>query len=540
MGRETLNDLPGASVAADLLIVGSGPIGATFARVISERAPAATILMVEVGPQLTDRPGVHIKNIPDPQHRTAAQIRSQGPAQYQYEIPTIAERSSAVSRSGSHAQRAGFLARPGTFLAAPDGDEPGDMPAAAMSSCVGGMGAHWTCACPQPGNAERIPFISNAEWDRISARAGELLAVSQNVYPESVEAFAIKHTLGAAFNRILHENRPVQNMPLAARLREDGRLYWTGSDVVLGPLAGGTNSGFTLRSETLCRKVLVEDGRVTGAVIEHLPAGTRETVRAGAVVVAADTLRTPQLLWASGVRPRALGHYLNDQPQIMGGVELDEAIVERARQILRAKGRLHEVERQAAETIIGVFWVPYHAPQFPFHGQVMHIDASPIPMDLSETRADPRHVVGLGCFTTKEVRYDDFVEFSETETDSYGMPKMTIHYELTARDRDAIAKARQWQARAADAFGKTIKDEESRLLPAGSSLHYQGTVRMGERDDGTSVCDPYSQVWGVHNLYVGGNGVIPTATASNPTLTSAALAVRAAEKLAADLVRHSE
>ena len=69
------------------------------------------------------------------------------------------------------------------------------MPAAAMSACVGGMGAHWTCACPQPGNTERIPFISDEEWDRISARAVELLAVTQNAYPESPEGFAIKQTL---------------------------------------------------------------------------------------------------------------------------------------------------------------------------------------------------------------------------------------------------------------------------------------------------------------------------------------------------------
>ena len=37
---------------------------------------------------------------------------------------------------------------------------------------------------------------------------------------------------------------------------------------------------------------------------------------------------------------------------------------------------------------------------------------------------------------------------------------------------------------------------EPRLLPNGSSLHYMGTMRMGEADDGTSVADPWSRVWG--------------------------------------------
>ena len=54
---------------------------------------------------------------------------------------------------------------------------------------------------------------------------------------------------------------------------------------------------------------------------------------------------------------------------------------------------------------------------------------------------------------------------------------------------------------------------------------------MGARDDGTSVCGPTSEVWGVSGLYVAGNNVIPTSMACNPTLTSVALAVGGARDI---------
>ncbi|WP_309803832.1 GMC oxidoreductase [Paenarthrobacter nicotinovorans] len=43
---------------------------------------------------------------------------------------------------------------------------------------------------------------------------------------------------------------------------------------------------------------------------------------------------------------------------------------------------------------------------------------------------------------------------------------------------------------------------------------------------------PTGQVWDVSGLFVAGNGVIPTPTACNPTLTGVALAVAGARHIA--------
>ncbi len=49
--------------SADVVIVGSGPSGAAYARILSELSPDATLVSFEVGPQLADPAGTHVKNI---------------------------------------------------------------------------------------------------------------------------------------------------------------------------------------------------------------------------------------------------------------------------------------------------------------------------------------------------------------------------------------------------------------------------------------------------------------------------------------------
>jgi choline dehydrogenase-like flavoprotein len=248
--------------------------------------------------------------------------------------------------------------------------------------------------------------------------------------------------------------------------------------------------------------------RAAGVELVDLASATAYQVAAAAVVIAADALRTPQLLFASGVRPIALGRHLNEHPYLAAILKLDEPGCEPGDPALNA-----------LMPPSGVTWVPFDGDRFPMHAQL-------------HQWAD---LLAIGIFMPKEVAWDNRVEFSDSAVDWRELPSMRLRYSLSAADLQLVERAREVMASIARAWPGTSRGERPRLMPNGTSLHYQGTVRMGSRDDGNSVCDRHSRVWGTQNLYVAGNGVIPTSTACNPTLTSVALAVIGAHEVVAQL-----
>ena len=513
----------------DVLIVGSGPIGATFCRQIRVHRPNCSIVMIDLGPHLGARAGIHVRNIQDEPTRIAAQVLSQGPSRYRYDAPATEQERVASAIEA--------LLRPGTHLAAPQASEVGtpSMPLAAASSNVGGMGSHWTCITPRAGGSELIPFLPASTMDTLYLRAEELLRVSTGVYSSSELNSAINSRLVEALPE-LASARAIGTMPLACQRTSDGGFHWTGPEVILGDLAypeSAAASKLRVLSETMCRAVTLEGEIVTGALVEHLPTGRRTKIRAKAVAIAADPFRTPQLLWNSGIRPTPLGHYLNDQPKLVCAVNFDPSLGQEVGGVIGDAGGTVK-GHPGMDAVMGVFWVPFEDRVHPFHGQVMHFDLSP---DAHSRNGGPEirdHVVGLSWTCPKEIRFEDAVTFSDEEVDHLGMPKMNIHHSLTEQDLRNTEAAKEVQRRVASYLGTIRKGFEPRLLPGGSSLHYQGSVRMGD-DPQTSVCDPTCRVWGYKNLFVGGNGVIPTATACNPTVTSCALAVHASKAIA-DLI----
>jgi choline dehydrogenase-like flavoprotein len=63
-----------------------------------------------------------------------------------------------------------------------------------------------------------------------------------------------------------------------------------------------------------------------------------------------------------------------------------------------------------------------------------------------------------------------------------------------------------------------------------ATAHIMGTARMGT-DPAKSVCDPYSRVHEIDNLFVGDGAVFATAAGMNPTLTIMAVSLRMARQI---------
>ena len=65
----------------------------------------------------------------------------------------------------------------------------------AMSSNVGGMGAHWTCACPRPGGRERITFLP--DLDELLTEGERLLGVTTSAFDGAPFSELVRERLAA-------------------------------------------------------------------------------------------------------------------------------------------------------------------------------------------------------------------------------------------------------------------------------------------------------------------------------------------------------
>ena len=492
----------------DVLVVGSGIMGSVVARLLRETDPALEITMVDGGSAIGETPGLHLHDLDDPVLWSRYNDQVATGIQGMYTGAEVV-REVADSLTGLP---------PGMYHALALGEDAEAMPATALAWNAGGMGVHWTAATPWPAVDEVFDFGDPARWAADLETAHRVLAVTPAPIGPTGVGRIVLDVLRRRFDGAGPDDRRPQPMPMAVTAAASGPLPRTAPGTVFPAIARGGDPAFRLVTGTLATSLLVSDGRVAGARLRRVADGSESELLAGAVVVCADALRTPQLLFASGIRPEALGRHLNEHAFITARVLLDPDRFGLGLDALPLP--------RPGEFSTDSLWLPQNGPAQPFHGQIMnrtYVDEDGRPL---------AHSVGLSLYAPVESRPENRLVFSTTGTDLAGMPRIGVEFGYSAADRALIGRALDEVRSLAEEFGPFDPATESALLPPGSSLHPTGTVRAGIADDGTSVCDPDGRVWGYDNLYLAGNGVIPTAMAANVTLTGAVTAVRAARAVA--------
>jgi GMC oxidoreductase len=119
----------------------------------------------------------------------------------------------------------------------------------------------------------------------------------------------------------------------------------------------------------------------------------------------------------------------------------------------------------------------------------------------------------------------------DTEKDSLGMPRATLHWELTPLEKTSIRKIYELigEQMGKSGLGRVqlmdyLKDAHDYSWPefAGAGWHHMGTTRMSD-DPKNGVVDANCTVHGIENLHIAGSSCYATAAAPNPTLTVIAL-----------------
>ena len=129
------------------------------------------------------------------------------------------------------------------------------------------------------------------------------------------------------------------------------------------------------------------------------------------------------------------------------------------------------------------------------------------------------------------------VTLADRPPDEFGVPPPLLTMELDDYNKRAFRKAGELISCIFNRLEVPSDDRVEQPADTYSGAgHIIGTTRMG-RNSGCSVVDPDCRAHDHDNLFIVGASVFPTGGTANPTLTVAALALRAAEQISTSLQR---
>jgi choline dehydrogenase-like flavoprotein len=138
--------------------------------------------------------------------------------------------------------------------------------------------------------------------------------------------------------------------------------------------------------------------------------------------------------------------------------------------------------------------------------------------------------IAMGALVEQLPRRENRIRLDPSRTDDHGNPVPDVVWSLDDRTRRTIERANELQRSVLDELGVDV-DWTVGPADTGPAYHHMGTTRMGT-DPATSVVNPRLRTHDLANLTVAGSSVFVTGGAMNPTLTIAALSLKAADHVA--------
>jgi len=245
----------------DVFIAGSGPIGATMARLLVHAG--YNVLMTEIGDQDTRVPGAHKKNEIEFQKDIDRFVKVIQGSLSNVSVPSSRTVVPALD------PKAWTPDDPNKMYITngrnPLQQEFNNLGAEAVTRGVGGMATHWTCATPEFLKGLERPVLftdeatDEAEWKRLYNAARILIGTSEHEFDQSIRHNVVLNALKAAY-----PDRGVKALPLACHRLAEGSPYvqWHAPDNIYGDLftgpdekAQGQKRGyFKLLTNTRCTR----------------------------------------------------------------------------------------------------------------------------------------------------------------------------------------------------------------------------------------------------------------------------------------------
>lgn len=114
--------------------------------------------------------------------------------------------------------------------------------------------------------------------------------------------------------------------------------------------------------------------------------------------------------------------------------------------------------------------------------------------------------------------------------DTLGIPLPKVEFAIDDYTVEGCRLTNRRQLDILSSMGATIKTSTDPANPTVDGAIMAGTTRMGDRAD-NSVVDQYGHSWDHPNLFILGTSMYPTVTVCSPSLTAAALTLRAARHI---------